>query len=95
MPITSSISSGRETSSEDRSIFPLSILDISRTSLISPSRCLLEVLILLRQSVSFSGFPRFAWAITDIPMMAFMGVRISWDMEERKLVLASLATRAA
>lgn len=33
--------------------------------------------------------------ISVMPTMAFIGVRISWDMLERKLLLASLASFAA
>ena len=87
--------SGRFICASARLTFPLSILDISSTSLIRLSRCLLEVFIFSRQSLIFSGDSRLAWAIVVMPMIAFMGVRISWDMEERKLVLAAFATLAA
>ena len=95
MANTFSINSGSFTSSGVRSIFPLSILDISRTSLTRLRRWRLDTLILLKQSRIFSGEERLAWAMAAIPMIAFMGVRMSWDMEERKFVLAELATRAA
>ena len=59
------------------------------------SRCLPDTSILPRQSRTRSGALRFARAIAVMPIIAFMGVRISWDMEERKSVLAEFATRAA
>ena len=71
---------------------PLSIFDISSTSFISRSKCLLETLILLKQPLTFSGSNKLALAIAVIPIMAFIGVRISCDIDDRKLLLARLAT---
>ena len=62
---------------------PDSIFDISRTSLISSRRWAPERLILERQSFTFSVFCRLLSAITVIPRMAFMGVRISWLIRDR------------
>ena len=54
-------------------------------------RCLEEKLILWRQSTTRPWFWIWAAAMVAIPMMAFMGVRISWLMRERKSRLAVLA----
>ena len=72
-------------------ILPLSILDISRISLIRLSRYWEERSIFLRQSSTLSGSSFSLMAIPVIPMIAFIGVRISWDMRERKSLLARLA----
>ena len=56
---------------------PLSILDISKTSFISPSRCLLDNAIFLRQFFTCFGSSIWAVAIAVIPVIAFIGVRIS------------------
>ena len=76
-------------------IFPFSILDISRTSSIRASRWLLDILIFFRQSSTRSGSWLWDMAMAVIPMIAFMGVRISWDIRARKLLFASLASLAA
>ena len=94
MVTTFSISSGRSKGPILGVIFPLSILDISRTSLIRLSRCWLESSIFFRQSSIFSG--SFIWekAIFVMPTMAFIGVRISWLMRERKSDFARFAFSA-
>ena len=74
--------------------FPLSTLEISRISLISVRRWLLARPIFLRLSLTASRSPRFFSAIVVKPMIAFIGVRISWDMVERKSVFALLADSA-
>ena len=51
--------------------------------------------ILSRQSRTRAGSPACRSAMAAMPMMAFMGVRMSWDMAERKLLLARLACSAA
>ena len=71
--------------------FPLSILDISKISLMSASRNLAEFSTLSRQSHTRSGSSHDSLAMESIPMIAFMGVRMSWDMRERKSDLARLA----
>ena len=50
---------------------------MSRISLIRLSRCLEETEILFRQSATRSGSPIWATASAVIPIMAFIGVRIS------------------
>ena len=50
--------------------------------------------ILEMQSAALSGFPRDCAAIVSMPMMALSGVRISWDMRERKFDFAALACSA-
>ena len=57
-------------------------------------RCVLEDLILFRYSSTFSGWSRRLAARVVKPTMAFMGVRMSWDMFERKALLAALALLA-
>ena len=89
-----SIVSERLNSSSDNTNFPLSILDISKTSFIRPKRCLLETVILLRQSIILGVSSICIAAIDVIPIMAFIGVLISWDICERKSLLAWLAASA-
>ena len=68
---------------------------MSRMSLIKESRNREEIPIFERQSATCSSSP-MAWAaMALIPMMAFMGVRISWLMRERKSDLAAFACSAA
>ena len=76
------------------SSLPLSILDMSSTSLMRTSRCLEERLIFLRHSTTLASFPAFCRAMRVMPMTPFMGVRISWDMRERNSLLARLARSA-
>ena len=86
--------SGRLKSSCASVIFPLSIRAISSTSLISPNRCRLDFVILLRHSMTLSWLSIFAPAIAVRPTMAFIGVRISWDILERNSVFARFAFSA-
>ena len=58
-------------------IFPLSILDISKMSLIRLSRYWEELSILCRQSSTFCESCFSCMAIPVMPIIAFMGVRIS------------------
>ena len=74
---------------------PFSIMERSSTSLMSASRWLLDSMIFARQSSTFSGCPSFMRASSVMPMMAFIGVRMSWLMRERKSLLALLAATAA
>ena len=83
-----SISWGREIRIWFKVIFDRSILLISNTSLIRLSRCLEEMEIFCRQSATRSRSPICATAKAVIPIMAFMGVRISWLMAERKSLFA-------
>ena len=57
------------------------------------SRCCPAMLILSRRSAWRGVTPsrRIRWVM---PMMAFIGVRISWDMLARKALLATLAASA-
>ena len=75
------------------SIFPDSIFDKSRISLIIPRRALPEFLIFTRYSISCFG--RFSLRrMSVIPTIAFIGVLISWDILDRKALLAILARSA-
>ena len=85
----------RETWSMLRVILPLSILLMSSTSLMRPSRCLLERVIFRRQFCTWAGSSMLAVAMAVMPTMAFMGVRMSWDMLERNSLLALLAFSAS
>ena len=51
-------------------------------------------MIFFRQSSTRSGSWLWDMAMAVIPMIAFMGVRISWDIWARKLLFASLASLA-
>ena len=84
-----------EKSSSRRLSLPLSILAISSTSLIRFKRWLLAVVILARQSWIRSLSSRYLPAMAVIPIMAFIGVRISWLIRERNSFLAILAALAA
>lgn len=74
---------------------PLSMRLMSSTSLIRLGRCSLEVLIFRRYSLTSSLLSRCVSAREVKPMMAFMGVRMSWDMLLRNWVFARLACSAA
>ena len=77
------------------SILPLSIRLISRISLINDNRNREEMPILEIQSSTCSSSPMDWAAMVLMPMMAFMGVLISWLIRERKSLLAALACSAA
>ena len=79
----------------DKFNFPLSTFEISRISLISVSKWLPARLILRRFSPVDSISLRFFCAIAVRPMIAFIGVRISCDMVERKSVFALFAESAS
>ena len=91
MLTTASDTSRREIRSSVNVSFPLSIFDISSTSLIRPSRCLLDKAIFLRQCCTCSISSMCVVAIAVIPTIAFIGVRISWLMFERNSLLALVA----
>ena len=74
---------------------PLSILETSSTSLIRLKRCWPEAVIFFVYSRTFTGLSASFVSRVVKPRMAFMGVRISWDMLERKVVLELLAICAA
>ena len=56
---------------------------------------MLASVIFRRFSLTASVSPRFFSAIVVRPMIAFIGVRISWDIVERKSVFALLAEAAS
>src|SRR4051812_36123948 len=68
-----------------RSMRPASILDRSRMSLMRPSRCLPAALTRWRSGMNASSPTSSAssWSISLYPMIAFSGVRSSWDMLAR------------
>ena len=90
-----STSSARLKSSSVSSIFPFSMRDISSTSLINPSRWRLDLVIFPRQSITRSGWSIFAPAMAVIPTIAFIGVRISWDIFDKNSVFDLFALLAA
>ena len=90
-----SITSRRESWPIFNVSFPFSIFDISRTSLISPSKCLLESDIFFKQSFTRLGSSMFAMAIVVIPTIPFIGVRISWLILDRKSLFALFARIAS
>ena len=89
------ISSASENDSEVSVILPLSILDISSTSLIKFKRCFDEISILCRQSSTLTLSSILASASFVIPTIAFIGVRISWDILERNILFDAFAFSAA
>ena len=95
MVYNSSSSSGRLNWTVFREVFPLSILLMSSTSLMRLRRCWPEADIFRVYSRTFSGWSTSRSIRAVKPMMAFMGVRISWDILARKWLLASLALLAA
>ena len=76
------------------SSLPASTLEKSRISLISASSDSAESLTMPRYSrcTGLSSVPNKS---SDIPITAFIGVRISWLMFARKVLLARLAASAA
>ena len=94
MVYSSSISSGRLKGATFREVLPLSILLMSSTSLMRLSRWWLEAVIFRVYSRTLSGFSASLASSTVKPMMAFMGVRMSWDILDRKALFASLARLA-
>ena len=95
MELISAIISIKSKVSLDSVIFPVSILDISRISLSSDKRYLDEVSILSKQSFTRTGSSIFNLPMVLIPIIAFIGVLISWLILERKSDLALLAAFAA
>ena len=86
--------SARENLSWLMVIRPLSIRDRSSTSLTRLIRWEEAVRILSRQSCTRAFSSIWLRAMVVMPIMAFIGVRMSWDMLERKRLLASLARSA-
>ena len=89
------ISSGRLKQFSLRLILPDSIRLISSTSLIRPSRWRLEASILPSESLTRSLSSICAVAIAVIPIIAFIGVRMSCDILDKKSDFALLAMLAA
>ena len=76
------------------SIFPASILEKSRISLIMPSRELPALLMASAYSKILSSVLSLR-IISSIPSTAFIGVLISWDILDKKALFASLAAWAS
>ena len=76
------------------SIFPLSMRDMSRISLIRLMRYWLDVSNLSRHSSTRSLSSATFLAMEVMPTMALSGVRISWLIRDRKSVLAWLTASA-
>ena len=76
-----------------RSILPASILEKSRISLIIVSREAEAFLIMMAFSLAKESVVSRI-INSDMPLMAFIGVRISWDILARKLVFALSALSA-
>ena len=74
--------------------FPLSILDISRTSLIRPRRCSLPDFNFSRYSFTRTGLSACFSARVTKPVIAFIGVRMSWLMFDKKRDFALFAFSA-
>ena len=81
-------------SSSVSKICPLSTLDISKTSLIKFNNNLEETIIFFKQSTIRSRSSICILAIVVIPIMAFIGVRISWLIRDKKSDLAWFADLA-
>ena len=94
MLYSSSISSGREKGATFREVLPLSILLMSSTSLMRLSRWWLEEVIFRVYSRTLAASSASLASRVVKPMMAFMGVRMSWDILDRNALLASLARLA-
>ena len=92
--IESATSSAKLKGSFLRESLPLSILDISSTSLIRLSKWLLESPIFFRQSNTRSRSSICVVAMAVIPKIAFIGVLISWLIFDRNWLFASLADLA-
>ena len=91
---SSCIKSGIEKSEYLKTVFPASILLISRTSLMIPNRCCDEVSILSAYSITLPLSPASCLIKDVIPTIAFIGVRISWDILARKLLFDLFASCA-
>ena len=61
----------------------------------SVSRWLLASPILCKLSLTMAGSSTLRCAMVVSPRIAFMGVRMSWDMAERKSLLARFAASAS
>ena len=86
--------SGRLHNFSSRWIFPLSIWLISSMSLIRLSRWFPEVWIFFRYSETCSFWSICVMARFVNPTMAFIGVRMSWDIFDKNTLFALLALLA-
>ncbi len=75
-------------------ILPSLICAISSTSLTRLKRCFPDLLIFSRHSCIFAWSSVLSLAITVIPIIAFNGVRISWDMFIKNCPLTLFASSA-
>ena len=94
MVLSSVIKSKMEKSVYLKTVFPASILLISRTSLMIPNRCCDEMSILSAYSITFALLPASCLINDVIPIIAFIGVRISCDILDKKSVFALFAFSA-
>ena len=95
MASTEDTRSFKVNSSIFRTTFPLSIFDTSKISFIKLSRCWPDAMIFFVYSLTLSGFSASLARRVVNPKTAFMGVRISWDILERNIVLELFAIWAA
>ena len=95
MVLIASRSLANENSSFLSIMRPDSIRDMSRMSLIRFRRCSAEDPICSRYSLVSSGVSGSCRAMLSRPMIAFIGVRISWLMLDRNAVFARFASSAA
>ena len=94
MVLSSVIKSRIEKSVYLKTVFPASILLISKTSLIIPNRCCDEISILSAYSITLSLLSASCLIKEVIPIIAFIGVRISCDILDRNSVFALFAFSA-
>ena len=91
----SSASDATSTSERLSEAAPLSIFDMSSTSLMRDSRCWLDALIWRVWSSTASLSPPSRSRRRVRPITAFIGVRMSWLMLERNVLFEALAASAA
>lgn len=84
----SSSSSGQRKASRESIILPLSMRPISSISSMSPSSSFPDRAMVSRHSAMRLGSFRLLLAMVVMPIMAFIGVRISWDILARNRDLA-------
>ena len=95
MDSTAARESPKSNSAKVSDALPLSIFEMSSTSLMRSSRWRPEAMILPAQSRTLAGLSASFSMMVVKPSTAFMGVRMSWDMLARKADFDSLATSAA
>ena len=87
--------SASEKASSLIAIRPLSIRDISSTSFTRLIKCVDAVCIFKRQSCTLAFSSIWDNPMEAIPRIAFIGVRISWDILDKKALFALFAASAA